>query len=120
MIVEHQTRGIRVVQEGDMLAASTQGSGGYGDVLERDRSAVAEDVRADRVSDWTAREVFGVVYDPETLIVDEAGTRALRDAASSPSARTRAAVRRVHRRLGVSDGRRRTRSSTSANGRRGR
>jgi acetophenone carboxylase len=63
-----------------MLAASTQGSGGYGDVLDRDPTAVAEDVRADRISDWTAREVFAVVYDPETLIVDEAGTRALRDA----------------------------------------
>jgi N-methylhydantoinase B/oxoprolinase/acetone carboxylase alpha subunit len=80
VIVEHQTRGIRVVQEGDMLAASTQGSGGYGDVLDRDPGAVAEDVRAEGISDWTAREVFGVVYDAETLIVDEAGTRALRDA----------------------------------------
>jgi acetophenone carboxylase len=78
VIVEHQTRGIRVVQEGDVLAASTQGSGGYGDVLERDPQAVAEDVRADRISDWTAREVFAVAYDPETLIVDEAATAELR------------------------------------------
>jgi acetophenone carboxylase len=78
VIVEHQTRGIRIVQEGDVLAASTQGSGGYGDVLERDPRAVAEDVRADRISDWTAREVFAVVYDPETLIVDEAATDELR------------------------------------------
>jgi acetophenone carboxylase len=78
VIVEHQTRGIRVVQQGDVLAASTQGSGGYGDVLERDPQAVVDDVRADRISDWTAREVFAVVYDPETLIVDEAGTAELR------------------------------------------
>jgi len=78
IIVEHQTRGIRIVAEGDILAASTQGSGGYGDVLDRDPAAVVEDVRADRVSDWTAREVFAVVYDPESLIVDEEGTRALR------------------------------------------
>jgi acetophenone carboxylase len=80
IIVEHQTRGIRVVQEGDVLAASTQGSGGYGDVLERDPQAVAEDVRADRISDWTAREVFAVVYDPETLIVDQAATAEVRRA----------------------------------------
>ena len=64
VIVEHQTRGIRVVQEGDVLAASTQGSGGYGDVLERDPEAVVEDVRADRISDWTAREVYAVATTP--------------------------------------------------------
>jgi acetophenone carboxylase len=80
VIVEHQTRGIRVVQEGDVLAASTQGSGGYGDVLERDPQAVVEDVRADRISDWTAREVYAVAYDPESLIVDEAVTGELRRA----------------------------------------
>jgi acetophenone carboxylase len=80
VIVEHQTRGIRVVQEGDVLAASTQGSGGYGDVLERDPLAVAEDVRADRISDWSAREVFAVAYDPETLMVDETATAKLRRA----------------------------------------
>ena len=80
VIVEHQTRGIRVLQEGEVLAASTQGSGGYGDVLERDPVAVMEDLRIDAISDWTARNVFCVAYDPETLIVDEEGTRALRDA----------------------------------------
>ncbi|HEX6021723.1 MAG TPA: hydantoinase B/oxoprolinase family protein [Solirubrobacter sp.] len=80
VIVEHQTRGIRVLQEGEVLAASTQGSGGYGDVLERDPAAVMEDLRNDAISDWTARNVFCVAYDAETLIVDEEGTRALRDA----------------------------------------
>jgi N-methylhydantoinase B/oxoprolinase/acetone carboxylase alpha subunit len=78
VIVEHQTRGIRIVQEGDVLAASTQGSGGYGDVLERDPEAVIADLRADLISDWTAREVFAVAYDPETLLIDESGTRELR------------------------------------------
>jgi acetophenone carboxylase len=75
VIVEHQTRGIRILQEGDVLAASTQGSGGYGDVLERDPGAVIADLRADLITDWTAREVFGVVYDPETLLINEAATR---------------------------------------------
>ena len=78
VIVEHQTRGIRVLQEGEVLAASTQGSGGYGDVLERDPAAVMEDLRTDAIRDWTARNVFCVAYDAETLIVDEEGTRALR------------------------------------------
>ena len=101
VIVEHQTRGIRVVQEGDVLAASTQGSGGYGDVLERDPQAVVEDVRADRISDWTAREVFAVAYDPETLIVDEAATAELRRAHRARRSAARPAVRRVHRRVGA-------------------
>jgi N-methylhydantoinase B/oxoprolinase/acetone carboxylase alpha subunit len=79
IIVEHQTRGIRIVVEGDVLAASTQGSGGYGDVLERDSHAVIHDLRADLVSDWTAREVFGVVYDPETMLVDEEQTQVRRE-----------------------------------------
>jgi N-methylhydantoinase B/oxoprolinase/acetone carboxylase alpha subunit len=80
IIVEHQTRGIRVLEEGDLLAASTQGSGGYGDVLERDPHAVIEDVRADTISGWTARNVYRVAYDEETLILDESGTRDLRAA----------------------------------------
>jgi N-methylhydantoinase B/oxoprolinase/acetone carboxylase alpha subunit len=79
IIVEHQTRGIRVLQEGEVLAASTQGSGGYGDVLERDAAAVMEDLRSDAISDWTARNVYCVEYDPETLIVDEEATRRSRD-----------------------------------------
>ncbi len=78
VIVEHQTRGITVLQEGDVLAASTQGSGGYGDVLERDPDAVVADVRADLISDWTARELYGVAYDGETLLVDVTATRELR------------------------------------------
>jgi N-methylhydantoinase B/oxoprolinase/acetone carboxylase alpha subunit len=74
VIVEHQTRGIRVLKEGEILAASTQGSGGYGDVLEREPAEVMADVRADVISDWTARTVYRVVYDPETLVVDAAAT----------------------------------------------
>jgi acetophenone carboxylase len=79
VIVEHQTRGIRVVQEGDIIAASTQGSGGYGDVLDRDPQAVVDDLRADRISAFTAGEVFGVVYDERTLLVDERETRRARE-----------------------------------------
>jgi N-methylhydantoinase B/oxoprolinase/acetone carboxylase alpha subunit len=78
VIVEHQTRGIRVVDEGDILAASTQGSGGYGDVLDRDPQKVVNDLRADLISAWAAREVFAVAYDSETLMVDDKGTSELR------------------------------------------
>jgi acetophenone carboxylase len=79
VVVEHQTRGIRVLKQGEILAASTQGSGGYGDVLEREPEAVMEDLRADAISDWTAANVYRVVYDPETLIADLDATRRARE-----------------------------------------
>lgn len=79
IIVEHQTRGIRVLREGEVLAASTQGSGGYGDVLDRPAAEVMEDLRADVISPWTATEVYAVVYDPATLIPDEPATEAARE-----------------------------------------
>ncbi|HWK25492.1 MAG TPA: hydantoinase B/oxoprolinase family protein [Solirubrobacter sp.] len=81
VIVEHQTRGIRVLKQGEILAASTQGSGGLGDVLERDSDEVMEDLRADVISDWTAVNVYRVVYDAETLICDRPATARARDAA---------------------------------------
>jgi acetophenone carboxylase len=79
VIVEHQTRGIRVLHEGEVLAASTQGSGGYGDVLDRPAAEVMDDLREDVISHWTAREVYAVVYDPDTLIADDEATRAARE-----------------------------------------
>ena len=58
-----------------------QGSGGgYGDVLERDPAAVVADVEAGYLSGATAREIYFVVYDPDTLAVDAEATRAARDA----------------------------------------
>jgi N-methylhydantoinase B/oxoprolinase/acetone carboxylase alpha subunit len=79
LYIEHQTRGIQVLHRGDVLAASTQGGGGYGDVLERDVAAVVADVRRKVLSPALARDVFGVVFDPETFLVDEAATTAARD-----------------------------------------
>ncbi len=79
IVVEHQTRGIRVLKRGEILAASTQGSGGYGDVLEREPEAVMEDLRTDAISDWTAANVYRIVYDPETLIADLDATRRARE-----------------------------------------
>ena len=59
----------------------SQGSGGgYGDVLERDPEAVMADVEAGYLSGETAREIYFVVYDPDTLAVDAAATQAARDA----------------------------------------
>ncbi|MBJ3778512.1 hydantoinase B/oxoprolinase family protein [Acuticoccus mangrovi] len=78
VIMEHQTRGIRVLAEGDILAASTQGSGGYGDVLERDPASVAEDLRKEVITLGVARDVYGVIVDPQRFLVDEEATAARR------------------------------------------
>ncbi|HUG50442.1 MAG TPA: hydantoinase B/oxoprolinase family protein [Terrimesophilobacter sp.] len=78
VILEHQTRGVRLLQEGEILAASTQGSGGYGDVLERDPQAVMEDLRNDIISHGVAQDVYAVRYDSERLIVDVPATEQAR------------------------------------------
>ncbi|MEZ4217610.1 MAG: hydantoinase B/oxoprolinase family protein [Myxococcota bacterium] len=58
------------------------GGGGFGDPLERDPSAVLDDVLDEFVSPRSARDDYGVVLtgalDDYSLAVDEAATRALR------------------------------------------
>jgi acetone carboxylase, alpha subunit len=57
-----------------------QGSGGgYGDVLQRDPTLVMKDIEEDLISHDTAREIFHVVFDPQTLMLDEAATQQARD-----------------------------------------
>src|SRR4029077_1273887 len=65
--------------------------GGYGDVLERDPDAVMADVEAGYLSSQTAREIYFVVHDPDTLGVDVAGTRPARASRGGDVAGTRAA-----------------------------
>lgn len=60
----------RVVYEGSLSAGGGTGGKGYGDVLERDPQAVVNDVRNELVSDWVARNVYYVAYDPETWTAD--------------------------------------------------
>jgi acetophenone carboxylase len=79
LILEHQTRGVNLLQEGDVLSASTQGAGGYGDVLEREPSAVMTDVLRGIISAEVARNVYRVAFDESTLVVDENETRIQRD-----------------------------------------
>ncbi|MBU1670023.1 MAG: hydantoinase B/oxoprolinase family protein [Actinobacteria bacterium] len=69
------------LDEGDFFATLQGGGAGYGDAIEREPEAVARDVEAGLVSGWAARNVYKLVYDPETFIVDEAATGELRLAA---------------------------------------
>ncbi|MGH7264190.1 MAG: hydantoinase B/oxoprolinase family protein [Candidatus Rokuibacteriota bacterium] len=65
---------------GDVVSFQQPGAGGYGPPWERDPQAVLHDVVEDFVSVEGARADYGVVIDPTTLTVDEAATRAARDA----------------------------------------
>ncbi len=79
LILEHQTRGVITLSEGDVLSASTQGSGGFGDVLEREPAEVMVDVRRKIISADVARDVYRVVFDAETLAFDADATQRSRD-----------------------------------------
>lgn len=65
---------------GDMWILQVGGGGGYGDVLERDPELVMKDLRESRISHWRAENVYKVVYDHETLLVDWAATDEARKA----------------------------------------
>lgn len=66
--------------EGELFMLSQGAGGGYGDVLERDPALVVKDLEEQLVSPETARELYRVVYDEETLSVDMEATAALRQA----------------------------------------
>jgi acetophenone carboxylase len=80
VIREHQTRPARIVYRGEVICSSTQGGGGYGDVLEREPELVVGDLRDGVITDWVAQNVYKVAYDPELLVVDEHETERLRAA----------------------------------------
>lgn len=66
--------------EGEVYMICQGSGGGYGDVLERDPALVMKDLAEDLMSHENAREIYKVVYDERTLVVDEEATRKLRDA----------------------------------------
>src|SRR5262249_54930228 len=55
------------------------GGPGYGDPLERDPTAVLEDLKKKIISEWTARNIYRVAYDPERAKLDADATKRLRD-----------------------------------------
>jgi acetone carboxylase alpha subunit len=76
----HMGMGFELADEGELYMICQGSGGGYGDVLERDPEAVISDLEAEYISDHTAREIYFVVYDQETLAVDVEATQAARDA----------------------------------------
>ncbi|HJY87725.1 MAG TPA: hydantoinase B/oxoprolinase family protein [Candidatus Acidoferrales bacterium] len=69
----------QVYQEGDVLFGFSGGGPGYGDPLEREPDAVLEDLVKQIISDWTAQNIYHVVYDPERRKLDAEKTRQKRD-----------------------------------------
>jgi N-methylhydantoinase B/oxoprolinase/acetone carboxylase alpha subunit len=69
---------IRPVKSYDLLLVRKGSGGGFGDPLDREPQLVLADLRRGAISLRTAGEVYGVVFDPETLQVDEEATERLR------------------------------------------
>ena len=65
--------------EGEIYMICQGSGGGYGDVLERDPALVMKDLEEDLMSHENARDIYKVIYDEKTLVVDEAATKKLRD-----------------------------------------
>ena len=78
---------------GESVRGRESGGGGYGNPLERDPERVRHDVREGWVSEMAAAEAYGVVLTGgaanSDLIVDEAGTAALRARLSGGDAEAR-------------------------------
>jgi N-methylhydantoinase B len=55
-----QSKGEFVVQPGDIVSMRAGGGGGAGDPREREREAVLADLRAGRISEASARDVYGL------------------------------------------------------------
>ena len=55
--------------EGELFMTSQGGGGGYGDVLEREPESVIKDLEEGLITEITASDLYGVVYDEETLAI---------------------------------------------------
>lgn len=64
-------RAAEAFKEGDIFVGCSHGGVGYGDVLERDPHSVMKDLKQQIISEWVARHVYKVVYDPSTFEVNE-------------------------------------------------
>jgi len=63
---------------GDVVQFYACGGGGYGDPLERDAKLVQEDAREGLISVKRAKEIYGVVLDPDTYKIDVEETKEFR------------------------------------------
>jgi N-methylhydantoinase B len=77
-VIEVDAESFYDLDAGDVFEIHESGGGGYGDPRRRTIERVVADVRDGLVSAQNAAADYGVVVDPKTLAVDQAGTRKLR------------------------------------------
>jgi N-methylhydantoinase B len=66
------------IKENDVMYYTLGMGGGFGSPLDRDPEAVLKDVENELVSPDVARDVYGVVIDPDKLALDLAATEETR------------------------------------------
>jgi acetone carboxylase alpha subunit len=76
----HMGMGFELADAGEVYMISQGSGGGYGDVLDREPESVLADVEAGYLSHVTAREIYFVEYDEQSLAVDAEATRSAREA----------------------------------------
>jgi N-methylhydantoinase B len=70
---------VQYLHPGDLIWTQSGGGGGYGDPLDRAIEKVRWDALNEYISVERARDVYGVIIDPESFEVDYAATRELRN-----------------------------------------
>ncbi len=77
----HITLPIQLFMYGDTFYVPVGGGAGYGDVLERDPQAALDDLAEGLASEWVVENVYKVVFDHDTLRLDQEATAARRQKA---------------------------------------
>ncbi|HCU90108.1 MAG TPA: hypothetical protein DGR97_09195 [Gammaproteobacteria bacterium] len=68
------SKGYMRIEPGDRWVGVSSGGGGFGDPLTRSAQKVCDHVRDEIISFETGRDIYGVVMDPATFILDEEAT----------------------------------------------
>lgn len=78
---EFFARSVRPYNQGDVVTISfATGGAGYGDPLERDPKDVLRDLKAKKITEWSATNIYKVALSADGKRIDEEQTQALRDA----------------------------------------
>ena len=78
------TLSVAPMKRDDVILHVMAGGGGWGDPFDRDPALVRADVWNEMLGVDDARREYGVVIDPDTIEVDEEGTRLSRQRAATP------------------------------------
>jgi len=74
----HTGMQFELAKRGELYMITQGAGGGYGDVLERDPSLVICDLEQGLISHETARDIYCIVYNPDTLLLDRDATEKAR------------------------------------------